>query len=280
MRIGLSTAAFYGRLETEDAAMKVASFGLPCCEVFFETYSEYTRAFGARVNASLGRTQAVSVHAKTQHFEGDIFGRSARQRADAFAMMEGFLDAGEAVGARIYVYHGPANMRGAAPDFVRWREAIERVIALCAARGMDFCWEVVSWCYLNSPARVTLFRELWPTLCFVLDVKQVYELKQDVHAYVDAMGPRLRHIHVLDYDAQGRYVLPGQGLFDFPGFARALNKSGYAGDVILEPYCDMVPNDEALARSLDWLRRVFDENRYVFPRDVVMRRAFSAKEEP
>lgn len=263
MQIGLSTAAFYGRLETEDAAMKVASFGVPCCEVFLETYSEYTRAFGDLVKASLGAVRAVSIHAKTQHFESDIFGYSARQRADAFSMMEGFLDAGQALGAEIYVYHGPANMRGFTPDFDRWRDAIERVMALCALRGIDFCWEVVSWCHLNNPARVTLFREMWPSLYFVLDIKQVYELKQDVYAYIDAMGPRLRHVHVLDYDARGCYVLPGQGLFDFKKLARALKSSGYTGKIILEPYSDVVPNDEALAHSLLWLRQVFDERQEI-----------------
>lgn len=258
MRIGLSTAAYYGRLETEDAAAKVSALGLPCCEVFLETYSEYTPAFGAVVRDKLGDTQAVSIHCKTQHFESDILGQSARQRADAYALMERFLDAGQLLGAGLYVYHGPANLRGSTPDFVRWQEAIARVIDMAAARGIAFCWEVVSWCHLNSPQRVQLFQQLWPSLGFVLDIKQVLQLRQNPLDYVRAMGKALRHVHVLDMDTNGRLVLPGQGITDFSALATALRDVGYTGDIILEPYASLAENDDEILACIDWLRRVFN----------------------
>ncbi|MDL2317533.1 sugar phosphate isomerase/epimerase [Eubacteriales bacterium OttesenSCG-928-A19] len=258
MRIGISTAAFYGRLETEDAASHLASLGVPCCEVFFETYSEYTRAFGELVRSRLGGTQAVSIHCKTQHFESDIMGQSARQREDAYGMMSTFLDAGHALGAGVYVYHGPASVRGAKPpSYERWREAIDRAIALSASRKIDFSWETVTWCHLNSPERVAQFRRIWPDLHFVLDIKQVLLLGHDPIAYIDAMGERLRHVHILDVDAKGRYALPGAGPHDFCDFARALRQSGYAGDVILEPYASVVTSEQALIDSVAWLRGTF-----------------------
>ncbi len=259
MRIGLSTAAFYGRLETEDAAARVASLGVPVCEVFLETYSEYRGEFGALVKSRLGDTQAVSVHSKTQHFEADFIGQSARQREDAFTLLEGFLDAGEALGVSTYVYHGPAVVRGGnVPRFVRWQEGIARAIAACRARGITFSWETVSWCWLNEPARVAEFLAIWPDLMFVLDLKQVFELGQDPLAYVDAMGDRLRHVHILDYDAQGRHALPGRGLHDFRELARALRGNGYAGDIILEPYSNVAGSDQELLDSIAWLRDTFD----------------------
>ena len=41
MRIGMSTAAYYGRMETEESAALIASLGVPCCEAFLQTESEY-----------------------------------------------------------------------------------------------------------------------------------------------------------------------------------------------------------------------------------------------
>lgn len=257
MRIGLSTAAFYGQLETEDAAAHLAGLGVTCCEVFLETYSEYTREFGEEVRRRLGRTQAVSVHSKTQHFEADVFGASARQQADAFSMLSGFLDAGNALGARLYVFHGPPNVRESLPNLSAWDMNVRRMIREAALRGIRFAWEAVSWCYLNSPQLVRQFRQMWPELAFVLDIKQIHELGQDPFDYVDAMGDALAHVHVLDWDESGRYRLPGEGLFDYDRLAGALARIGYRGDVILEPYGNMRCTDDALLRSMRFLAERF-----------------------
>ncbi|MCL1963536.1 MAG: sugar phosphate isomerase/epimerase [Firmicutes bacterium] len=257
MRIGLTTAAFYGLLETEDAASAVASLRLPCCEVFLETYSEYTGAFGALVKERLLGTEAVSVHCKTQHFEADLVGQSARQRADAYAMLEGFLDAAAALGAKTYVYHGPANMRGRTPCFASWQEGIAEAMRRCALRGVTFAWETVSWCWLNGPGRVKEFLALWPNLSFVLDIKQAIEMGHDPIAFVDAMGDRLCHMHILDFDENGRHALPGRGVHDCKDLAAALRANGYQGDIILEPYAHMAASDASLMGAVQWLRDTF-----------------------
>lgn len=244
-------------METEDAAARVASLGVPCCEAFLQTYSEYNADFGRVVLERLGATKAVSLHCKTQHFESDFFGQSIRQREDAYAMLEGFLTAGQVLGAGIYVYHGMANMRGKTPRFEDWRETVEQMMQVCRVYGIDLCWEVVSWCHLTSPERVRLFRRIWPDLHFVLDTKQVYELGLNSLDFVVAMGDRLRHVHVLDWDTDGRYVLPGKGICDFRVLSAALRESGYAGDVILEPYGSMAFDEQDLRTSLDWLGDVF-----------------------
>lgn len=258
MRIGLTTAAFYGQLETEEAARKLAQMGVSCCEVFLETYSEYSPLFAKTVKHNLADVPVTSIHSKTQHFEGDFFGQSARQRTDAFALLDGFLDAGQVLGAGIYVYHGPADVRGKTPRFENWQEGISRAIRSAAARGIDFAWEVVSWCHLNTPERARLFRKLWPDLHFVLDTKQIFDLGQDVLDYVDAMGDKLCHVHILDVNTDGRYVLPGEGIHDFRPLAHALHANGYSGDVILEPYGFMGKDAQALLDSIDWIAGKFN----------------------
>lgn len=43
MKIGLSSAAYYGQLETDEAAAHIAELPLDTCEVFLETPSETRR---------------------------------------------------------------------------------------------------------------------------------------------------------------------------------------------------------------------------------------------
>jgi len=46
MKLGISTAAWYGHYETEDAAAHLREFQLDTCEVFLESFSEYSHDFG------------------------------------------------------------------------------------------------------------------------------------------------------------------------------------------------------------------------------------------
>lgn len=257
MRIGLSTAAFYSRLNTEDAAERIASLGIPCAEVFLQTFSEYNAGFGALVRSRLGAVDAVSVHTMSTHYDAGLIARSERQRDDAFAMLGSVLDTAQAFGARIFVYHGLWNIDAGKPRFALWREHIAKAIALCANRGIRFTWETVHWCWLNEPARIDEFAALWPDIGFTLDTKQVMKLGHRLTDYVDRMGDRLSHVHVLDFDANGRFALPGRGAHDFRDFARALRANGYKGDVILEPYGGAVGQDREIVESIDWLRDVF-----------------------
>jgi len=258
LRIGLSTGAWYGTLETEDAAFALRAYGVPCCEVFLNTYSEYGAAFGELVRERLGPVAAVSIHTKTQHFETDIIGQSARQRQDAFDLLARALDAGAALGASIYVYHGLPCVRGSRPAIAPWAASLQRAQAMAAQRGMTFCWETVSWCCINAPDRIPEALAACPDMHFVLDVKQSLEAGFDPLRFVEVMGARLRHVHVLDFDESGRWALPGRGSYDFETLAAALRALGYAGDVILEPYGHMVRDECELKRSLQYLRDVFE----------------------
>jgi sugar phosphate isomerase/epimerase len=76
----------------------------------------------------------------------------------------------------------------------------------------------------------------------------------------DWLWPHVRHVHVKDYtgslvdgDGARRYVLPGDGSIDFPGFFAALDHHGYAGAVSLE--ANAVRPEGGL--DIDALRRCF-----------------------
>lgn len=253
----MSTAAYYGHLETEEAASYLTTLGVPCCEAFLQTMSEYPLAFGKILKRNLGGVEVVSAHSKTLHFEGDFLAQSPRQRGDGFAMLETFLTTAEYLGARVYVFHGPPRLRGVTPPLDRWQPFIEEAMARCEKHGIRLAWETVSWCWLNSMERIDEFAARWPRLQFVLDVKQVMEMKLDPVEVARRMGDRLCHIHMLDYDENGRHALPGRGRSDFKALSRYLRESGYKGDVILEPYSFQTENRQEVLDSLRWLRETF-----------------------
>ncbi len=259
MRLGLTSAAFYGRLETEDAASRLREYHITCCEIFLETRSEYSGSFGEIVQERLGGLPCRSIHAKGTQFEGDLFGASPRQRQDAFQILEGVLDCGQALGAGVYVFHGHPDYRGGLhPGRIpRLHETINLIREMAGERGMQLAWENVSWCALKRPEDAAYFREACPELSFVLDIKQAVQAGADPFAFLPAMGGRLIHLHVLDFEPSGRLCLPGQGIFDFKRLRRELDAMDYQGDVILEPYAAQAEDESALRESICYMHSVF-----------------------
>ena len=257
MRLGLSSAAFYGYSETEDQAARVLAFPVDGVEVFLQTHQEYTADFGYFVRDTLGDLPVLSVHPKGTQYEPELFGRSMRQVEDAFAAFTGVCDAGQALGAKYYVFHGPGG--GAFRIFPRYLNDLPgrfaRMQEIAAGRGMEVLWENVCWCALRTPEDVAEVKALIPCAGFTLDVKQAFRADQPWADMLDAMGDSLKHVHVLDIRADGTMCLPGEGTVDFPGLFKRLQKMGYQGDVILEPYATEARNSEALTRSLAALRQ-------------------------
>ena len=69
-----------------------------------------------------------------------------------------------------------------------------------------------------------------------------------------AMGKNLAHVHVCDWRDDGKLCLPGEGAFDFQALFSVLRGIGYTGSIILEPYLALIKSDEALARSIEYLK--------------------------
>ena len=260
MSIGMSSAAFYGTGETEDQAAMLRDYPVEVCEVFLQTHSEYNAAFGALVKERLAGLPCVSVHPKggTQ-FELDIFGRSDRQGRDAMGLYERVCEAGEALGARYYVLHGPFSVSGRlrVERIYRLRERVLRMRAVAESHGIEMLWENVNWCALRDAEDVRMMADILPEQRFVLDVKQAYRADTTPFALLEAMGDRVRHVHALDVDAGGKLCLPGQGVTDWKALTRELRDRGYDGAVILEPYDWMARDPEALRRSLDFLQETW-----------------------
>lgn len=259
MKIGLSTGAFYGRLETDDAAVHIKELPVDFCEVFLETPSEYKPAFGSALRNRLGDFPCSSIHVQSPQYEPDLFGASPRQRRDAMASFASALDCGEALGASIYVFHGPQCLVKHRPPWMLRNidETLPALVKMAEERGIRFCWENVSYCSARIPEDVAYLRRSFPGLGFVLDIKQAHNGGEDPFLLLDAMGESLCHVHVLDVDMEGRFCLPGQGVFPFEQLRSTLCDNGYEGGILLEPYSAQSADSKALATSLAYLHDVF-----------------------
>lgn len=258
--LGMSTAAFYGRWETEEAAAQIAKLPLDCAEVFLQSDSEIAVEFAQLVKKNLGSLPCTSVH-PLGSYENHMAGRPARQMRDAFDQFKRILNAGEALGAKTFVYHGRHTPQlSPLPWNLQWNiDAITPMCELAHQKGMVIGWENVYWCQLTTPDRVLEAKANLPHVRFTLDIKQAMRAGRDPVEYVYAMGDRLCNVHVCDWQGDQKLCLPGEGVFDFDALMHALRSVGYAGPVIMEPYLALIKSEEALLRSIAFMRNIMKE---------------------
>ena len=261
MRFGVSTAAYYGKMETEQAAAEIAALGPDCCEVFLQTFCEYSKEFAGRVLERLEGLPCTGVHPQGTQFENGFFSRSARQRRGAMDQFCRVLDAAAELRAALYVYHGRYTSRLSPLPFnpEQNAEVLGAMSKEAADRGIAIAWENVFWCQLTTPDRVRNMRALLPQVRFTLDIKQAMRAQTDPVEFISAMGDALCNVHLCDWNEAGRLCMPGEGSFEFRRFFRKLYESGYQGPVILEPYSDLIKGQDAMAASLRFL-----QNEYTF----------------
>ena len=260
MQLGMSTAAFYGKWETEEAAAQIAKLPLDCAEVFLQSDSENTVEFAQLVKENLGDLPCTSVH-PLGGYENYMAGRPARQVRDAFEHFKTVLDAGEALGAKTFVYHGRNTPLLSPLEWnLTWNiEALTPMCDLARERSMVIGWENVCWCQLTTPQRVLEAKAALPQVRFTLDIKQAMRAGCDPIDYVHAMGDQLCNVHVCDWQEDGKLCLPGEGIFDFEALIKALRDVGYEGPIIMEPYQALIKSEEALLRSIAFMRNIMKE---------------------
>ena len=80
MDIGISTASLFGRYYNEDALPILESLGVKVCEVFLETYCEYTEGYARLLNTrKTSNLKIHSIHTLNTHFEPQLFSPCERK---------------------------------------------------------------------------------------------------------------------------------------------------------------------------------------------------------
>lgn len=268
MKTGISTASFYPRYLTEDALDRVGELGIKGCEVFLETFSEYQPSFANLLCEKMKKYGliAYSVHSLSSQFEPQLFSATERQRKDARDVLKKVFDTAQRIGAKTYVFHGPANLKQT--NLIYHYESLGENTAylaeLAASFGLQFSWENVHWCYFNHPefAENLLKHIHHKNLYFTLDIKQAMQAGIDPFLFLEAMGKHLAHVHVCDYDIDGNLAMPGKGIFDFKRLYRELKILDYQGPLILEVYQNNYRTMEDIKKSYAFLQNIFSEKKH------------------
>ena len=248
MEIGLSTASYFQKLQIEDAILDIGAHGVPLCEVFLNTFSEYEPAFVELLAERLDRANVsvFSVHPMSMQFEPQLFSIHPRQREDALNLYERVLSAGKRLGAHTYVMHGPARLFGGVKNIELFR--IAPIFLDLAERAQKYdiqlTLENVSWCIFNEPAFGERLADITGgKIKHTLDVKQAVRSGYDPMEYINAVGDLIVNVHLCDAvglpGGSARYHMPGFGAYDFLSMFNLLAQKGYSGPAFIEVYSDM-----------------------------------------
>ena len=212
MDIGISTASLFGRQYNEDAIVTVGKLGARVCEVFLETYSEYTEEYASFLNSRKSDNLKVhSIHTLNTHFEPQLFSPCERTKLDAINIFENCLKAGKVLNASYYTLHGKAKLKKTTVfnNYQEIGEQMAELTKITAKYSMQLCLENVEWAFYREPGFFSKIINYAPDLCACLDVKQAREAGFDYTLYLEEMAGRLKTVHLSDVDENGRIT----GLF-------------------------------------------------------------------
>lgn len=254
MVFGMSTACFFPHVYTEQAIERIASLGIRNIEIFFCCLSEYKKSFVRELSARIAEhgISVYSIHALSLQFEPQLFSPHTRARQDSLDIYQQVLEAGAALGAQVYVLHGPSNVKKARKftvNFASTAQYVQPLADMAKAHGIKLAWENVHWCWYDEPDFPAKLLPLLTTdnLWFTLDVKQAAQAGHDPAAYLAATKGRLANIHICDFEHNSELGviprMPFEGEMDFVHFRKALSDTGYNGGIILEVYSDNYNND-------------------------------------
>lgn len=266
MRIGISTASYFNRMPIEDAILELGAQGVRICELFLNSFSEYTDEFSSflaeRVHQA-GLT-VYSVHPMSLQFEPQLFSAHPRQRADAFRMFEQILRSAARLHTTHYVMHGAAYLIGASKGLSMERIApvFSELTALADSYGVTLTLENVSWGLFRTPQFGEELRSrVGDALRYTLDVKQAVRSGYRPSDYIRAVGPCIENVHLCDFvrtETGCRWKLPLEGEFDFDGLFTELHAAGYRGPAFIEVYSDAYTDTTALYDCYRKLAARFD----------------------
>ena len=259
MKVGISSAVFYP-MESEKSFDKLINAGFSTAEFFYnceyEISEEFTEYLCEKVKS--GGMEIVSVHPFTAFAEGVFFFSEYKRRTDEqLKKYEHTFRQMEKLGAKYFTLHGDRAFKGVFDEVCKLSEkdaqTLRTLSALAGKYGVTVCLENVSWCKSANISYIKSVYDAVPEIGFTLDLKQARRAGVSVYDYIDAMGDRIKNIHVSDFDDTSDCLPPGEGRFDFDEFLKKVKEIGYLGDILIEVYSSNFSDEEQLVKSRQFL---------------------------
>lgn len=258
MKTGISTASLFTRYNTEDALSFLSKNGVEVAEVFLESYCEYNKKFGKLLRKRRGNTEIHSIHTLTTQFEPQLYSVNERAKADSFNLLKSTAEAGEAMGAKYYTFHGTARLKkNSAPvDVERVGKITQEIIDVIKPHGITLAYENVHWCNYNYLGFFEEIRKRTTGLKATLDVKQARSSGLSPYDLIKEMKGDIVTVHLSDVLPNGKMCLPGKGITDFEELFRHLQGVGFDGAMLIEAYTGDYGDESELFESLDYIKNL------------------------
>lgn len=240
MKLGISTACFYGNQHVEDSFPLIAKAGADVAEVFLNTDSEYDEDFAKKL-VTIKDNENIKIHSLHAHgttFEPELFSDYGRIRDDAEIVLKKVLRAGYLLGAKYYTFHGPFTKNGRPEkiNYQRYASIINRLCDIAEDYGMMLAYENVNWCRFSVPEFFGKLKDECPKLRATFDVKQAVFSDIDPYRFLEVMGDRLVTVHLCDMTKDKKPCMPFYGDVDFAKLLQTINKINPDAGVMLEVY--------------------------------------------
>ncbi|MBU3161286.1 sugar phosphate isomerase/epimerase [Clostridium frigoris] len=263
MDIGLSSACFYPKLNTEHSIHTMKELGFNFGEIFLNTQSEYNEEFirALLVKKELYEFNVNSVHAFSVSFEPYLFDKYDRRRKDMLKQFKKVVKAAKILGASCYTFHGMRHTDLSGLDTKFILDIYNELSYIALEAGIKLAQENVSWCMSSNLEFLTLLsQECKYPIYFTLDLKQACKANIPIEKYIKVMGSNIVNLHINDRDDNSPCLLPGKGNLDYGDIARNLKNVNYSGKGIIEVYSDNFSSYAELTKAKDLVSKKFNNN--------------------
>lgn len=256
MKLGISSSCFYPLL-TEDAFLKVASYGTQTSEIFFNALCELSPEFVGKLKdiQKEYNQHVTSVHPTMSLAESFmIFSSYERRYTEAMDQYKRYSEIVCELGGKYIIMHGgkPNNVI----DNRQYYEKFAKVAEAVKENGAVLLQEnVVKFRAGNLQVLCDMADYLGEDAAFCLDIKQSIRGGYSAFEVLDKIGQYVKHIHISDSTDKNDCLLPLNGNFDFPLFFEKAKQKGFDGSAIIEVYENAFSRERQLFESYEKLKK-------------------------
>lgn len=243
VREGMISAFSTGSLyptEPEKAVLAACDAGFRTLEIFVNCEYEWSDEYISHLRALLEERgmQVTSIHPYQSGSESFmLFADYPRRRREVVAYYKKCILATARYGAKYFILHGPGrSAEKFRPLFPHEIDVYRELLDYGDSVGVMVLQENVRKFLSAFPETFRHLAEAVPELGYNLDFKQAVQSGQTIEDMIDAMGGRIRNVHINDLDENARCRLPGEGRLSYQDLFRRLRETDFDGVLVTEVY--------------------------------------------
>lgn len=237
MKTGMSSACFYP-LETEKAVKKCGEMRFKNIEIFVNSYCELNGAIKNEIKAICDYfgMQVSSVHPFTSFAESFVFfGSYDRRIDDGIEFYKNYFEFASFLGAELINLHGAKTQYTV--DNEEYFDRYARLFEAGKEFGITVSQENVVNYRSESPEFIKRMSDyLGDDFALTLDLKQCRRAGEKATDFIEAVGEKIKAVHISDYTDDKDCIAPFEGKENFESIVNALKYTGYNGNYLIELY--------------------------------------------